>query len=492
MKKVLIIGAGIAGLTCSIYLRRNGFETEMYELNHMPGGECTGWDRKEYHFDGCIHWLVGSKAGTELNELWRETGALNDGVEIINHEIFARYEEDGRGVNLYRNADRLERHLMEISLQDGAQIKKLCAAIRALGDFGMPIKKPMDMMGPGEGAAFAAKNAGKLMKLSRYGRLTMAEFAAKFKEPLLGRAFLAAIPGYYKASALVATLASMHGGDSGYPLGGSRAFARRMEQKYLDLGGKAFYNARVEKIVVKDGRATGLRLADGREISGDYVISCADAHATLFYMLEDRYTPDVFRNLFDHPESYPTPTSAMVFMGVGCEIKEDCASLTLRRKEPVLLCGRESEAVGLLNYGFDRTMAPPGKTVVACLYEADYDYWNGLDKEEYLAEKEQLKQDAARVLIGRYPEADGKIEATDAVTPLTYVRYCNAWRGSWMSWGESKDVPRYYPGILPGLDGFIMAGMWTLPPGGLPGAAASGRFAAHRLCAMEGLPFKTI
>ncbi len=294
------------------------------------------------------------------------------------------------------------------------------------------------MMGPAKARPSPPKTPGNWMKLSRYGRLTMAEFAAKFKEPLLGRAFLAAIPGYYKASALVATLASMHGGDSGYPLGGSRAFARRMEQKYLDLGGKAFYNARVEKIVVKDGRATGLRLADGREISGDYVISCADAHATLFDMLEDRYTTDVFRNLFDHPESYPTPTSAMVFMGVGCEIKEDCASLTLRRKEPVLLCGFESEAVGLLNYGFDRTMAPPGKTVVACLYEADYDYWNGLDKEEYLAEKEQLKQDAARVLIGRYPEADGKIEATDAVTPLTYVRYCNAWRGSWMSWGESR------------------------------------------------------
>ena len=77
------------------------------------------------------------------------------------------------------------------------------------------------------------------------------------------------------------------------------------------------------------------------------------------------------------------------------------------------------------------------------------------------------------------------------MTPMTYVRFCNAWRGSWMSWGDSKDVPRYYPGILPGLDNFILAGMWTLPPGGLPGAGGSGRFAAHRLCIKEGLPFKT-
>jgi phytoene dehydrogenase-like protein len=78
----------------------------------------------------------------------------------------------------------------------------------------------------------------------------------------------------------------------------------------------------------------------------------------------------------------------------------------------------------------------------------------------------------------------------DVETPETYVRYCNAWRGSWMTWGNgSKDIPRYFPGLLDGLDGFIMAGMWTLPPGGLPGAAASGRYAAHRLCLKEGLPF---
>ena len=378
MKKVLVIGAGIAGLTCSIYLRRNGFETELYELNHMAGGECTGWDRGEYHFDGCIHWLMGSKPGTELNALWRETGGLDDGVEIINHEIFGRYEEDGRSVNLYTNADRLEKDLLEISPQDGGEIRKLCGAMRALAGFDMPLDKPMDMMGISGGMGYVAKNAGKLMKLSRYSKMTMDEFAAKFKEPILGRAFLAAIPGYHKATALVATLGSMHGGDSGYPLGGSRAFARRMEQKYLDLGGKAFYNARVEKIVVKDGRATGLRLADGREVTGDYVISCADAHATLYDMLEDQYTPDVFRNLFEHPKNYPTPTSTLVFMGVGCEIPMDCRAITIKRKARVNLGGSESDTVDLMNYGFDSTMAPEGKTVMACFYDADYDYWNEL------------------------------------------------------------------------------------------------------------------
>ena len=105
------------------------------------------------------------------------------------------------------------------------------------------------------------------------------------------------------------------------------------------------------------------------------------------------------------------------------------------------------------------------------------------------AEKEKLIKDAIQTVNERYPETLGKIEKTDAVTPMTYVRCCNAWRGSWMSWGGEKDALRYHSGILPGLENFIMAGMWTLPPGGLPGAVTSGRYAAHRLCIQEGIPF---
>jgi phytoene dehydrogenase-like protein len=138
-------------------------------------------------------------------------------------------------------------------------------------------------------------------------------------------------------------------------------------------------------------------------------------------------------------------------------------------------------------------MAPEGKTVMACYYSADYDFWKTAheDKAHYKAEKKRLEDDAIAMLIHRFPEAEGHIEVTDVVTPVTYERYCNAWRGSWMTWGNgSKDVPQYFPGQLPGLEHFIMAGIWTLPPGGLPSAAASGRFAAQRLCMRYGAKFE--
>ncbi len=492
MKKVIIIGAGMAGMTCGIGLAKSGFEVEIFELNHMAGGECTGWDRGEYHFDGCIHWLVGSKPGTSFNRIWRETGALDDSVHIIHHDSFARYEEDGKAVVFYTQADKLEKHLLEIAPEDRKEIKKLCAAIRVLGNFGMPMDKPMDMMTGKDGLKFVAKNFKGITKMAGYQKLTMKGLAERFNSPLLRRAILAAIPGENTSLALITTLAGMHDGDCGFPEGGSRALALRMEKKFLELGGKVHYRARVEKIIVKDGSAAGIRLQDGTEHFADEIVSCADGFATLKHMLDDKYTPPVYENLFNRPKEFSTPTCSLVFLGVDAKLPDFGRCINIPRTEPVTLGGVPNPLVSLLSYGFDKTMAPEGKTVVVFFSPGNYDFWKDAheDKARYNAEKKRLEEDAIAMLEKRFPETRGKVETTDVVTPMTYERYCNAWRGSWMTWGTyGKDIPRYFPGMLEGLDHFLMAGMWTLPPGGLPGAAGSGCFAAQRLCMRYGVKF---
>ena len=70
MKKIVIIGGGVSGLTAGILAQKNGFESIILEKHHTMGGECTGWDRQGYHIDGCIHWLVGTKEGTPIRRLW--------------------------------------------------------------------------------------------------------------------------------------------------------------------------------------------------------------------------------------------------------------------------------------------------------------------------------------------------------------------------------------------------------------------------------------
>jgi phytoene dehydrogenase-like protein len=59
-KQIIIVGAGIAGLSAGIYARMNGYKTTILEMHNIPGGLCTAWERKGYTFDISMHMLTGS------------------------------------------------------------------------------------------------------------------------------------------------------------------------------------------------------------------------------------------------------------------------------------------------------------------------------------------------------------------------------------------------------------------------------------------------
>ena len=110
-KSIIIIGAGIAGLSTGCYGQMNGYRTQIFELHDKPGGLCTSWKRKGYTFDGCIHWLVGSGSGTAFHRVWEELGAVQ-GRRIVDHEEFFRIEgTDGKTLIIYTNVDQLEQHM---------------------------------------------------------------------------------------------------------------------------------------------------------------------------------------------------------------------------------------------------------------------------------------------------------------------------------------------------------------------------------------------
>ena len=71
-KSIIIIGAGIAGLSAGCYGRMNGYRTQIFEMHTSPGGLCTAWKRRGYTFDGCIHYLVGARPGLSFYRLWEE------------------------------------------------------------------------------------------------------------------------------------------------------------------------------------------------------------------------------------------------------------------------------------------------------------------------------------------------------------------------------------------------------------------------------------
>ena len=100
--------------------------------------------------------------------------------------------------------------------------------------------------------------------------------------------------------AAVLMLACMHMGDAGYPVGGSLAFARNTERRYLDLGGEIQYGVRVQKILVEDDRAVGVRLDDGTEHRARWVISAADGRSTIFELLDGEYINEKIAGYYEN------------------------------------------------------------------------------------------------------------------------------------------------------------------------------------------------
>jgi len=73
-KNIIIIGAGLAGLSTGCYGQLNGYQCNIFEHHCVPGGVAAAWKRKNYIIDGGSHFIMGDKPGKARYDLYRELG----------------------------------------------------------------------------------------------------------------------------------------------------------------------------------------------------------------------------------------------------------------------------------------------------------------------------------------------------------------------------------------------------------------------------------
>lgn len=489
-KKIQILGGGIAGLTAGIYAQKMGFESHIYEQHSISGGECTGWDRQGFHIDGCIHWLAGTKGGSELGKIWRDIGAL--GADAIHQpDRFCTAERDGVTVSLYCDIDKLQKHLTMVSPPDKDEIDALCEAIHIIKEPGIPTMPP-DMMNPLElfRLVRGMSDSAKIMK--RF-QLPLADYVQRFHHPAIQQALVSFLPASNSAYILPYNMGVLSSGNGGRPAGGSRALARRMTQKYTSMGGEVHLGRKVKRIEVEKNRATGISFSDGTKISGDYLVPTMDTHIILNHLLEGRY-PNPKINLRDNsPLIYPSLSSVYVAFGIDADLSALPQDLSFSVNTPFLFEGQEKTVIPFRHYCYEPDFAPPGKSVGIVLLYGDYDWWENKyrNPDDYRNEKKRLSKALCSALEQHFPELTGKIRPLDVATPMTYKRYCGAWRGAWMSYGTTPNAKQMIEdGRIKGVDNLFMAGQWLMPPGGLTIAMLTGKSAIQRLCKKEKLPWR--
>jgi phytoene dehydrogenase-like protein len=507
--RVIIIGGGIAGLSTGCYLQMNGFATQIFERHVLPGGCCTAWSRKDYIFDYCIDWLVGSNHGI-ANQVWRELGAL-DGKTIKNFELFNRVvDQEGNEVIFYNAPDRLEKHLLQISPKDEKLIKSFCHDLKHFTriDIFQPLK-PQPLMGYYERFQEIIKMVPHILLFMRTGGKQMADFANGLTNPLLKRAMNNIFfqdPKTFPLLPYLYNMACAHNNNAGFPQGGSLGLSCSIEERYLSLGGIIHYGSAVTKILLKNNRAIGIELKKGPPKFSDYIISASDGYTTIYELLDGKFTNKLITKLYKNlllKQNILFPSVISIFIGFKGQVGQndphsttflltphDAAKLPACSQNSLVLQHRSRYADGF---------APAGHSIIHCTYFSDFDYWNNLrllDKSAYRLKKSEIIIFIKNFLEKIYPGIKENIEVMEVATPATTKRYTGNFKGSifgFKAFSEAEDLAtclvNKHRMQLPGLNNFYMTGQWVLG-GGLPRSAMSGRYVAQFLCDDLQLPFK--
>ena len=474
-KSIVIIGGGLTGLAAGSYGRMNGYKTTIFEMHNIAGGVATAWKRKGYTIDGAMNWLMGSKPGTSFYHFWEELGAAPDWKIYNNDRQSITENREGKAFTVYCDADRMENYLLEIAPEDEAPIREFMGAVRSF-NLGVPTDKPSDLY--------------SLLVKNKWSQVTTKQYAERFGNPFLREMFVAAFGADLPLSMSMMTLAMQNQKSAGYVIGGARALVNFIEKRYKALGGEIYFGARVEKILVENRKAVGIKLADGTEYHADWVISAADGRTTIFDMLDGKYIDDEIKNRYEHPNLF----APLVYVALGVNRKFDDVPPTIDGfryplKKPYTVAGKERTTLNLRLYNFDPTLAPPGKNVVVVVFGTDYDYWKKLRENPaaYNAEKEKITDEVIARLEERFPGITTQIEMRDVATPITWERYTGNWRGAYEGWMlGSENLMSDMKKTLPGLDNFFMAGQWVNPGGGMPTAVWSGNHTMQMICKKDG------
>lgn len=496
-KSVIIIGAGLAGLSAGCYAQLNGYKSRLFEHHSQPGGVAAAWKRKDYLIDGGIHFLMGHTPGQSIYNLYEELGIF-PANNVIDMTTYCRSidQKDNYKIDITADLDRFAQELKTLSPEDSRMIDDLIAGARAMQGFDMGkmgMDKPPELMTLWD----TAKLFWGMRRILKYygGRYNkpVDEYAKYFHNHSIRRIllnlFMPDVPVWF----VLMLLALLADKQMGLIEGGSWDFVRALEKRYKELGGEISYNSTVDEILVEDNQAVGIRLpaeasaqaglASGSEHRADIVISAADGYSTIFKMLGGKYlgkkTEERYRawKLFD--------PFVMASFGVNREFKDEPAINLVTVKEPFTVNNHQVKHFSLRVFNYSAKFAPAGKTVIQAMFETKWHFWADLHKDRplYDAVKKKIADEVLKQLEILYPGISSQVEMTDVATPYTLWRYTRNYQGAFEGWVPTPEVIRtQIPRTLPGLSNFYMAGQWVMPGGGVPPCLYSGRQAIQLIC----------
>ena len=281
--EVIVIGAGLGGLTAACLLAKRGVGVIVVEQHCLPGGACTSFRREGRVYDCGAALIFGfGKEGYHLHRTLMNL--IEEPVTVIPKDKFFRLDLAGRQIIAWK---KLDQFLVELEKQfpdDKAEIRSL---YEFLLRFYNKYVKDQDLLTPPSELSDAQKIKMLLSSPVRVMRLRklLSQSAFDLMSPYLKShsllEFYDKLTASYAYITMKETPAIMaltmfvdnHVGGTYYVAGSAQTYSNALEKAIEKNGGIILYRQKVQKILFDGEHACGVRLSDGTEIKADRVLS---------------------------------------------------------------------------------------------------------------------------------------------------------------------------------------------------------------------------
>lgn len=507
---IVIIGAGMGGLTAAALLSKAGFSVCVLEKEPHAGGYLAGFRRKDFRFDTAIHWLNQCSPGGMAAKIFDIIGS--DHPHAVPQKRIRRYKGDTYDYLLTNNPDELKQQWQEEFPEDKDGIERFFKAAKKLGkafeNFSQ-IFRSRETMTPVE----------KLVSLHKLGKFGLAfipyigytgDKGIKkgldkfFTNERLKKVFSADTE---LLSCLVPIGWAYTGDYQSPPKGGGQVLPEWLEYVVNYYGNDVVYKCAVKEIMLDGNTARGVLFehrGEAYEVQSKYVIAACDVETLYEKMLPQSMVPEKLKHKLRNADLYSS--SVTVSIALDCPTQdlgfnEELVHLTsesVPRGQHANGNPEQSEISILAPSLRDSTLAPEGCGTLTLFMPAFMDY-----KDTWLTEKDEhgnpvrgeeykkLKQGIADVMIKRVEEkiAPGlrqHILFYDVATPVTHWRYTGNRNGTMMGAKPGKEnmqgkIAHYRTPV----QNLLLSGHWAELGGGVPIAVKSGANAALLILQQE-------
>ncbi len=495
---VIVIGSGIGGLVTASQLAAKGAKTLVLERYLIPGGSGGSFRREGYTFDVGASMIFGFGEKGHTNLLTRALGDVGQHCETVPDPAQLEYHlPGGLNVAVARDYDTFIADLTALFPHEAR-------GIRAFYDTCWQVFNCLDAMPllSLEDPAYLAKVFFRAplacLGLARWLPFNAGDVARKhIQDPALLKFIDMEC---FCWSVMPADLTPMinagmvfsdrHAGGINYPRGGVGVIAEKLVAGLEAHGGAIRYRARVTQVVIENGRAVGVRLANGEELRARRVVSNATRWDTFGGLVDAEHTPaseTTWRRRYK-----PSPSFLSLHLGIEARVVPEgfhCHHLLLERWEE--LEAEQGVVFVSMPTLLDPSLAPAGRHILHTFTPSSIEHWRDLSPSAYAAKKQADADRLIQRLETILPGLRGAIRHREVGTPRSHRRFLGRMGGSY------GPIPALrLPGLLPmpfnrtGVPGLYCVGDSCFPGQGLNAVAFSGFACAHRIGADLGLnPF---